>query len=248
MNPPQPSAPGPRLLSVDLWRTLAIVQMVAFHFAYDLSYFGWVHLNLLGDPHWVLWRNAIVTQFLFVMGLSFAVQAPVKAGTVHWKRWRQTAACAVLVSAATYAMFGSRWIWFGVLHFAALMQLAMPKLPKQVTVLAGLGTLALAVGLNLTLPAFDTNALSWIGFAAHKPLTEDFVPLLPWAGVVMLGMASGRLWQNSAAGLTTRLRVAPATHTGWHKLAQPGRWPLSIYMLHQPVLFGLLALLDKLAR
>ncbi|MEY4752344.1 MAG: hypothetical protein RJA44_19, partial [Pseudomonadota bacterium] len=75
---------------------------------------------------------------------------------------------------------------------------------------------------------------NWIGLTTHKPITEDYVPLLPWFGVMALG------WL--LADLLRRQRpewLGAALPAGLRPLARLGRWPLSFYMLHQPVLIGL---------
>ena len=59
------------------------------------------------------------------------------------------------------------------------------------------------------------------------------LPLLPWLGVVWWGMAAGRwLLERRRAG------IAGAIPAAARPLAALGRWSLSFYMLHQPVLIG----------
>lgn len=261
---PRPSPPSkpPRLVVVDVARGLAILQMVAFHFCYDLDYFGWLHVAMLADPRWIAWRSAIVTQFLFLVGISMVLRGGVAAGTQapvapradrrFWRRWAQIAACAAIVSIATRPLFGPRFIWFGILHFVAAAELLVvvaawrtPPIRDTGTIaaLAAAGAAALAIGLFVHLAPFDTNAWSWIGFAAHKPATEDFVPILPWLGVVLLGMAAGALWRRHAFVIPPVLRCAHASGGIGRLPAFLGRWPLTIYMAHQPILFGVLFLL-----
>jgi uncharacterized membrane protein len=80
---------------------------------------------------------------------------------------------------------------------------------------------------------FNAPYASWIGLVTRKPITEDWVPLLPWVGVAMLGLAAGRwLLDRRQAWL------AGAVPALMRPLAALGRWPLSFYMLHQPVLIG----------
>jgi uncharacterized membrane protein len=64
-------------------------------------------------------------------------------------------------------------------------------------------------------------------------LTEDYVPLLPWLGVMWWGMAAGQwlLRERAAVVQATIPRMAAP-------LAWLGRWSLSWYMLHQPLLIG----------
>jgi uncharacterized membrane protein len=245
-----------RLDSVDAARGVSILQMIAYHFCYDLNYFSWIHVALTHDAGWIAWRTAIVTQFLFLAGVSLmlrpgaAVRAPAHGTDVasrrrFWRRWAQIAGCAALVSIASHELFGPRFIWFGVLHFvAAALILLSPLAHRPAWALALAGALVLAAGLALHVAPMDTNALSWIGFAAHKPQTEDFVPLFPWLGVVLLGMAAAGLWQRSSGrwALTLRRPLAGA----WRLPRLLGRWPLTVYMLHQPLLFGALDLIALL--
>ncbi len=84
-------------------------------------------------------------------------------------------------------------------------------------------------------PAFDARALSWLGFTTHKPATEDYVPLAPWAGVVFVGIAVGaRARARSAFRPLAPLAAAPR----W--LRWLGRHSLVVYMVHQPILLGVL--------
>ena len=81
---------------------------------------------------------------------------------------------------------------------------------------------------------FDTRALSVFGFVAHKPITEDYVPLAPWAGVVFIGIALGNVLAAHSFGAVAPLATAPA----W--LRWLGRHSLAVYMVHQPILLGAL--------
>jgi len=84
-------------------------------------------------------------------------------------------------------------------------------------------------------PWFDARATNWIGLVARKPITEDWVPLLPWMGIMWWGLAAGQ-WVLAQR----RTWVTGALAHALQPLAALGRWSLSFYMLHQPVLIGLL--------
>jgi uncharacterized membrane protein len=233
--------------------------MIAYHLCYDLNYFSWIRVAFTHDVAWIAWRTAIVAQFLFLVGVSMMLRpgtgrvapsagAGAQGGSARrrfWRRWGQIAGCSALVSLASYQLFGPRFIWFGVLHFVALAQLLLPPLARRARgLLALLGALIVLAGIELHLAAMDTNALSWIGFAAHKPQTEDFVPVFPWLGVVLLGMAAAGAWQHGAGPWAQALRRPLGG--AWRVPAWLGRWPLTVYMLHQPLLFGTLDLLAVL--
>jgi uncharacterized membrane protein len=137
-----------------------------------------------------------------------------------------------LVTAGSYIMFPQSYIYFGILHFIAIASLlALP--------LAGLGPWNLAIGVGalaagnlLSHPLFDQAPLHWIGLMTYKPATEDYVPLLPWFGVVAFGLYAGQyLAQRNLRWIDAATPSA---------LAWLGRHSLFIYMVHQPILIGLI--------
>ena len=240
-------SPGPRLAHIDALRGLAIAQMIAYHAIYDLGYFGWLHLAMTRDPPWIAWRTAIVAQFLLLVGIGLVLrEARGIDGARFWRRWAQIAGAALLVSAGSRLLFGPRFIWFGILHFVAVALVLGRSLASRgwrTSLL--LAAISAGVGLLLRSTRFDADALSWIGFATIKPGTEDFVPVFPWLGAVFAGMALGIAWRKRS------FRVgAPLEGIAAHPppvLAQLGRWPLTVYLVHQPLLMGFLWLVRRLA-
>jgi uncharacterized membrane protein len=86
-------------------------------------------------------------------------------------------------------------------------------------------------------PAFDNPWLLWLGLETVFPRSNDFVPLLPWFGVVLFGIAAARLWTSFGRSDHPLLQVQPPWQLVWL-----GRWSLVIYLVHQPVLFSLVYL------
>lgn len=80
----------------------------------------------------------------------------------------------------------------------------------------------------------------------HKPETEDYVPLLPWFGVVLLGIFAGQ--QLHRPRVTRLLRMVNGAHGAIRALAWAGRNSLLIYLVHQPILMGLLSAYQSIAR
>ncbi len=233
-------ADGPRRFDrLDALRGAAVVWMAVFHFCFDLNHFGFISQDFRGDLVWTLQRTAIVSMFLFCAGLGQAVAW--QQGLTwprFWRRWRQVAACALLVSAGSALMFPRSFIFFGVLHGLAVMLILTRLVAHGVTRdrwvwLAA--ALAVSAPWWLAHPAFDARSWAWVGLVTRKPVTEDFVPVLPWVGVMWAGLASGRwLLRHHPSGLSGPLPSA------WRPLAALGRWSLSFYMVHQPVLIGAL--------
>ena len=243
----RPVAPSvQRYDSIDALRGFAIVWMTAFHFCFDLSHFGFTRQDFYNDPFWTWQRTAIVSLFLFCAGLGQAVavqqhQSPRR----FWKRWGQVAGCALLVSAGSYFVFPTTFIYFGVLHGIALM-LVIVRFSAgwgRWLWLAGavaIGTKFIAVEVHDVWPAADflnSKPWNWLGLIDRKPVTEDYVPLLPWLGVMWWGMAAGEWLLKHRRSVLVRALPRAAGPLAWL-----GRWSLWWYMLHQPVLFGILLL------
>jgi uncharacterized membrane protein len=224
---------------LDALRAVAMLWMAGFHFCFDLNVQGLMQprQNFYGDPFWTWQRIAIVSLFLLCAGLgqSFAIGSIDRAGfdRAFWRRWSQVAACALLVSLGSKLMFPHSWISFGVLHGIALMLIVLRLLSPLRAWLWPLALVALLLPQFVQHPLFDTRWTNWVGLVTHKPVTEDYVPLLPWLGVMLGGLAAGRWLARHAPALLQGPLPRPAR---W--LAVLGRWPLTFYMLHQPLLIG----------
>jgi uncharacterized membrane protein len=230
-----------RLPRLDALRGAALLWMAGFHACFDLAYFGWLQADFYRDPFWTTQRTLIVSLFLLCAGLGQALAHAQQIGWPRfWQRWAQIAGCALLVSLGSWFMFPGSFITFGVLHGMALMLLLLrwagPRL--QPWHCAGLGLLAVLLPQFVQHPFFDTRWTNWLGLVTHKPITEDYVPLLPWLGVMLWGYGLGRWLLARSSGKRAAPLLGGTLPKGLAPLALLGRWSLSFYMLHQPVLIG----------
>lgn len=232
------AAPGGRYDRLDALRGLALVWMAVFHFCFDLATFRLVDANFYTDPVWTTQRTVILSLFLLCAGAGQAVAAAQRQSWPRfWRRWAQIAGCALLVSLGSALMFPKSWISFGVLHAMAVMLIAARLLAPLRGWLWPLGLAIVLLPQWIGHPFFDTRWTNWVGLVTHKPITEDYVPLLPWFGVMLWGVAATQmLLARTPAWLAGSLPrpLAP--------LALLGRWSLSFYMVHQPVFIGALML------
>ena len=221
---------------LDALRGAAIAWMILYHLCFDLNYF---HLltprqDFYHAPLWTLQRTAIVGLFVFCAGFGQAIAiAAGQSMRRFWRRWAQVAVCALLVSIGSALMFPKSWIVFGVLHGIAVMLIVVRLTHRAGAWLWPLGLIAVLLPQFIAHPFFDTLYTNWVGLVTHKPITEDWVPVLPWLGVMWWGCAAGR-WV-----LAHRRRwVVDGVGALLAPLATMGRWSLTIYMLHQPILIG----------
>ncbi len=234
--PPDAHRP-PRIPALDALRGLAIVAMVIYHFCFDLQYFHVTRWDFYHDPLWLNARTAILSSFLLIAGVSMVLAE--RGGSAPVRFWRHVgviAGCAAAVSIASFALFPQSWISFGVLHAIAVsLVLALPLVRRPLLALI-VGVCAIAAGNLLSNAFFDSRATNWLGFVTAKPQTEDYVPLFPWTGVLLVGIAAGHA--------LARAGFRPIDFAGaWPRwMAWLGRHSLAVYMLHQPLLIGILFL------
>ncbi|MBA4351459.1 MAG: hypothetical protein C0427_09465 [Rhodobacter sp.] len=229
---------GERLALIDVARTVALLGMAVFHFAFDLELFGYLEPGTTVTGGWAVFARLVAGSFLFLSGVSLVLAhgAAIRWPGV-WRRLGKLVAAAALVSAGTYVAFPQAFVFFGILHSIALCSLiglAVIRLPA--VALLALAVAVVLVDRTVALEAFNSRWLAWTGLNAVNPWAVDFVPVFPWLGAVLAGMGAGKL--AGAAGLWERARVMQAGP--WlRRLAWPGRHSLVIYLVHQPVLIGL---------
>lgn len=225
----------PRQSGVDALRGVAICLMVVYHFCFDLRYYRVIAADFERDPFWLGFRALIVTSFLSLVGVSLvlAERAGI-AAAIRWRRIGVIALCALAVSIGSYLMFPRSFIYFGILHCIAVASVLAWPLVRLPRIAVALGIAVIVAGLSLQAAAFDSRALSWLGFTTMKPRTEDYVPLAPWAGIVLIGIGIGHGLAATGFRALRPLTALPK----W--LPWLGRHSLVIYMVHQPLLLGLL--------
>jgi uncharacterized membrane protein len=241
-----------RLDTLDALRGFAMLWMTVFHLCFDLSYAGLLQQDFYRDPVWTWQRVMIVSLFLFCAGFGQAVATAQGQSWVRfWKRWVQVVGCATLVTLGSLWMFPQSFIYFGILHGMAAMLIVVRLTAHWGRWLWLAGALAVtskfiaAYALSKWASASFVNAmnaptLNWLGWITQLPITEDYAPVFPWLGVMWWGAAAGawliprRMSHFGLVGLNSLSKTGRA-------LATLGRWSLSYYMLHQPVLIGLVS-------
>ncbi|MBB4199426.1 hypothetical protein CCR94_20210 [Rhodoblastus sphagnicola] len=235
-----------RLPWIDAARGGALLAMAAYHFTWDLAAFRWIDGAVTASRDFHLLGHAIAASFLFLSGYSLVLARRARAVALwrdphYWRRWGQVAAAAGAITLVSFQLFPDAPIFFGILHCIALSSLfALPLVEAPVAAILGAAALALAAPGFFAAPVFDAKLFWWTGLSTFQPASQDYRPLLPWLGFLLLGVAAARRPLPARAEREPNRRlIAPFAWLGRHSLA--------FYLIHQPLLYGALALIGPQA-
>ena len=229
-----------RLPALDIARGIAILCMASYHFSWDLEYFHYLEPGTVGSGFFRIYARAIASSFLFMAGFSlFLSHGSAIRWEKFWKRFAMIAAAALAVTVVTWFAMPDGFIFFGILHqiaLASLIGLAVLRLPSPILIVAGAA--AFLAPDYLRSPFFDQPWLWWVGLSQTIPRSNDYVPLLPWIAPFLFGIAASKFLSSFQI-----FEKYPPKETLSNPVAKgflwAGRHSLSIYLIHQPLLFGL---------
>ena len=215
-----------RIDELDSLRATALVMMLVLNFVTDLNHFGIMNTET-GDQWWWMARIA-ASLFVGISGVSYFLAHRLEYDfTKTSGRTKRLIFWAFVITIITYIFEPSAYVRFGVLHLLALASIvAFPVARKP--------EFALGIGLILLIIPLSSNSnLVWLGLS-ETVIAVDYFPLNPWLGIFFLGLAlASRIYPEGK----------PLTEIQWpEKWLWFGRNTLTIYVIHQPILIGLLVL------
>ena len=225
-----------RIWELDALRGVCILCVIVVHFLFDLSFFGGLDLTL---PAW----------YVFIQeygGAIFVVLSGVcvTLGSKSVRRGLIVFACGMLITAVTYGMYrlgmsgADVVVKFGVLHLLGVCMLVYPafkKLPPAALALLGL---AIAItGYAIRSVIVPQRWLFPLGLTYEGFTSSDYFPLFPQLGYFLIGAAIGKTAYREKRTLLpgSFQKTGIARFFCWC-----GRQSLFIYLLHQPIVYGLL--------
>jgi len=231
-----------RFWELDALRGAAVVAMVFYHGMWDLAYTG-VYRGDLGSLWWHVFARSIATTFLWLVGMGIVLRADRTPHGVPPQAWLERGvkllAWGIAISLVTRPIFGSPVIAYGVLHFIGTALILAPLILRcrRWALPAGLVLLALDPLVARLHP--DTYWLLPLGLHPRAYFYVDYFPIVPWLGVVLLGVWAGPKY----LALRERLVSWPPRAPRWLRpLVFLGRHALIVYLIHQPLLVALLTL------
>lgn len=209
---------------LDSLRGLAVIWMIIFHASYDLRMFHYVDWDFT-EGFWFGFPRVIAFTFLFCVGASLHYG---HTPNVDWnaikKRSIKLGLGSLIVSIGTYFVFPSQWVFFGTLHciFVGSILGALLVNRRKIALVLMIILLTLQYGFN-----YD---IKWVSSILQKP-SMDFIPIYPWFWAILLGILSAPYL--SRIPVLSRMKPQPF-------LNFLGQNSLVIYLVHQPVIFGLI--------
>ena len=234
-----------RFWDVDVVRGVAIMMVVFYHLVFDLDNFGGYAIESTAG-FWAVFADISAFLFVFLAGLSLSIsRARAGAGgrnlfAKYLSRGLRIIGWGMLIT-LVFRLVDFGYVIFGILHLIGLsIILAYPLLKLRYANLV-LGLCVIAAGVYMRTQNFVVGGaagvlLTPLGVLPEGLMMPDYRPLLPWFGVVLLGLFFG-----NAAYLVWRKKSPPApAPRAARPLAFIGRHTLFIYLVHQPVLIAML--------
>ncbi len=223
--------------TIDLIRGIDIIFMVLFNYSVTLRYFGL--LDIKPDLYYNSLPMIIASIFIFLSGNAAYVSFENNKenfGRRYFARGGKLLIFAAFITLFTSIFVPDGTVYFGILHFFAISSFLVPVFIKYARLNLIAGVLIILAGFLLQTTKVDFPYLLWLGFMPQYFTTFDYFPLMPWLGVLLLGIYSGKSVIEKTGHITFR-----------HKLANVfiflGRNSLTVYLIHQPLLVALLMLL-----
>jgi uncharacterized membrane protein len=236
-----------RFWEIDSLRGLMITLMIIFHILYDLNYFNIYKTELYSGAFLIL-AYVVGSTFLLLVGISLTLSYNKASKNLtkkqlhlkFLKRGLKIFGLGLIITIATWLYLREGFIVFGILHCIGIsIILAYTLIQRRYTNLI-LGIILILLGVLLRTLTFDFQWLVWLGFKPTSFYTVDYYPLLPWLGVVLIGISIGntiypkyrRKFQIRDFSELIIIRF----------FTYLGRNSLIIYFLHQPILITIIHL------
>ena len=234
-----------RFWEIDVLRGVAIIMMIIYHLSYDLYFLAGAPIKINSLP-WTLFQRTTASLFLLLVGISLTISyskakekySEKELFLKNLKRGTKILAWGAVITIFTLIFLTNGVILFGILHLIGVsIIISFPLLDYKYKNLA-LGLIVILIGIYLSNFTFATTYLLWLGFEPNSFFSFDYFPILPWYGVVLIGIFLGNLIYPESK---RRFDVPDFSGNIISKvLSFLGKHSLKIYLIHQPIIILLL--------
>lgn len=218
-----------RIFELDCMRVAAILLMVVFHFSYDLQVYAGAAIDCESMPLYLIGKTAALL-FMFVSGISSCI------GKRTLRRGVTVFCCGMLVTIATLLFDPAEYVRFGILHFLGVSMLLSLILQRLGRVMLGIIAAASAVvGLAAQSMTANTFLLVPFGILYKGFVSIDYYPLFPYLSVYIIGIIVYKSYYQNG-----KLLLLSSNTWFGSAVVLISKHSLLIYLLHQPILVGLM--------
>jgi uncharacterized membrane protein len=227
-----------RIWEIDFLRGFSIILVIGYHLLFDLGEFVGVHRFLGWSTHlssvaWTIAQHFFAGLFVLLSGTSSTLTRS------NLRRGLRLLAVSFLVTAATYVFDPASAVFFGILQCLAVSMLLYGALFEKAKPWLCAACGGAVLGLSALLPVLKralTLRSDWLmplGLPSPSFSSYDYFPLIPWLGVFLAGAALGKtVYASKKSLLPWRM---PGNFVNF-----AGRHSLIIYIVHQPLIMGVL--------
>jgi uncharacterized membrane protein len=242
-----------RCALLDTLRGFTVINMVLFHATWDLVFlFGiqWQWYHGLGA---YIWQQCICWTFIFLSGFCAGLgKHTVRRGAIVFGLGAAITIITALFMPEELIVFGVLTLIGSCMLLVGLLKAPLQKVPAPLGLALSLGLFVFTRPVNggafglldhplLTLPdwLYRNYVTAYFGFPQPGFFSTDYFSLLPWLFLFLSGFYLHRL-----AGE----QILQVKWKGIRPLNFIGRHALEIYVVHQPVIYGLLLAWNALLR
>jgi len=226
-----------RFWEIDLVRTVALLGLLFFH-TRELLY----HFDLCAEPLasgvWFYIRAVNAGLFIFSAGVALTIAySRGKRMSSFMLRGLKIFGLGMLITLLSLLVVPEEYVRFGILHFFGIAFILVPFFLRFRYISLILGAAVMAAGICLGSTSADFPWLLWLGLRPHHFRTLDYFPLLPWFGLLLVGMFFGKILYPEGNRRFNIPEFSSPVASGFMLL---GRHPLVVYVAHLPILIGVI--------
>lgn len=245
-----------RIHWVDNARALAMISMVVYHTMWDLVYIFGMRASWFYSNAAFVWQQSICWTFILLSGFCSSMSRHL------WKRGLFVSFWGIVIMLVTHILMPENSVWFGVLTLIGSCNLLMAVLKKYVQKVPPIAGFMLSLAgfamtyhiqkgyimfggvkiLQLPKILYQNLFTAFLGFPTANFASVDYFPVLPWALLFFCGVYGRILWEKY------KLRLPEFCNLQIPILSQISKYSLVLYVLHQPIIYGVLEVAVLLQR
>lgn len=232
-----------RLQVVDFLRGFAVVLMIGYHCLFTIEYFGFFKDSGFD----------ILNQFSFlpyIIGSVFVIISGFVGNLCSDERQKrktlELAAVAALISITTYFFDNIMFIKFGVIHlltFCSALSITLKRWNSWLLIVIAIASLYL--GVMFSTLRVSSEYLFAFGLVNNSYQAFDQYPIFPWLGIFIFGIIISREFDGAVINLEQK--YAKLRENAFVKTIELlGRKSIQIYLIHEPIILGLLFIISRI--